>query len=124
MNKNTYKILLAQWISASGNHVHQLALPLLIYQKTASSGNFALALLAETVPWVICAPFLAPYFQKFSSKNILIASDLLRAAICIFIAFYDWSEIQLFILMFLMVSSNSMVWVLLMDVDFVLSNFN
>jgi predicted MFS family arabinose efflux permease len=84
-----------------------MALPLLVYQKTRSSGDFALALMAETIPWVVCAPLLAPYLQRFSAKNTLLFSDFMRALICLVIAFSVWSRSELFVLMFLMGTCSS-----------------
>lgn len=107
MNRKALTLLASQWISASGNHLHQMALPLLVYQKTGSTGDFALALMAETIPWVICAPLLAPYLQRFSAKHTLLLSDILRALICLVIAFYSWSQQELFGLMFLMGTCSS-----------------
>lgn len=107
MKRSNYLLLFAQWISNFGNHLHQIALPLLVYQKTGSAGDFALSLFAETVPWVFIAPVLSTFLKKFSSKNVLLVSDIFRAVLTLAIAFYDWNKWEILIIVFALGSFSS-----------------
>jgi hypothetical protein len=107
LKKNSILIIFAQWISSFGSKLHLLALPLIIYQNTNSAQLLALGFLAETLPWMILAPFLAIFLENKNSKYILIISDLIRALLCILLAFTNYNTIFFLLVMFLLGIFNS-----------------
>lgn len=107
MNRKAIQILLAQWTSTFGTHFHQLALPLLIYQRTGAVQDFAFSMLAETLPWVLFSPIAIRHLKSFNVKRVLVTADLLRLIFCLVIALVPLPTANLLLLMVLMGSANS-----------------
>jgi hypothetical protein len=107
LNRNTFLMVLAQWISTAGSQLHLLALPLIIYQQTGSTQLLALGFLAETLPWMILAPKLSPSLSRFSSQNIMIIADVARTVLCVMLALIPFQAPLFLVLMFFLGSFNA-----------------
>lgn len=108
MDRNIFKILFARWTSLFGDALHQLALPILLYQRTGSASLLAMAFLAETLPWVLVAPLFSHILARYSVKFMVIALDIARALLCLMIAFYALTPPQILLCMFLLGACSSL----------------
>ncbi len=75
-----------QLISLFGDRLHQLALVALVGEAT-QNGSFAVAMVfvAATVPNLVFGPLAGALVDRWDQKRVMIASDLLRAAIVLVI---------------------------------------
>lgn len=105
-SRNITLLISSQWISCFGSKLHELALPLIIYQTTGSAKLLAIGFMVETLPWVILAPSLAPLLDRFSAKRILLCADLARFALCAFLAISPNNTTTFLITMFLIGTFN------------------
>jgi MFS transporter, DHA3 family, macrolide efflux protein len=73
---------LAQVISSLGDRVHQVALVFLVARATDNSPlALGLVFAAITIPGLIVGPFAGALVDRWDRKHVMVASDLLRAAI-------------------------------------------
>lgn len=75
-----------QLISLFGDRLHQLALVALVGEAT-QNGAFAVAMVfvAATVPNLVVGPLAGALVDRWDQKRVMIASDLLRAALVLLI---------------------------------------
>ena len=75
-----------QLVSLFGDRLHQLALVALVGEAT-QNGAFAVAMVfvAATVPNLVFGPLAGALVDRWDQKRVMIASDLLRAAIVLLI---------------------------------------
>ncbi len=75
-----------QLVSLFGDRLHQLALVALVGEAT-QNGAFAVAMVffAATVPNLFFGPLAGAFVDRWDQKRVMIASDLLRAAIVLLI---------------------------------------
>ena len=78
---------LAQTISLFGDRLHQVALGVLVYAITDSPLATGLVFLAATLPNILLGPIAGTFVDRWEHKRVLIASDLIRAAIVLAIPF-------------------------------------
>lgn len=82
------RLLTAYFISAVGDWLYKLALPLLVFQITGSAvqmaGTFALTFL----PFLLISVFGGVIADRFQRKRVLIACDL---SACLFLGLIAWS---------------------------------
>jgi MFS transporter, DHA3 family, macrolide efflux protein len=73
---------LGQVISSLGDRVHQVALVFLVARATNNSPlALGLVFAAITVPGLIVGPFAGALVDRWDRKHVMVASDLIRAAI-------------------------------------------
>jgi MFS transporter, DHA3 family, macrolide efflux protein len=73
---------LGQVISSLGDRIHQVALVFLVARATDSSPlALGLVFAAITVPGLIVGPFAGALVDRWDRKHVMVASDLIRAAI-------------------------------------------
>lgn len=77
----------AQTISLFGDRLHQVALGVLIYALTNSPLATGLVFLAATLPNIVLGPIAGTFVDRWEHKRVLIASDLLRAALVVAIPY-------------------------------------
>lgn len=86
---------LGQTISLFGDRLHQVALAVLVYGATGSPLATGLVFLAATLPNLFVAPLAGPFVDRWNQKHVLIASDLIRAALVVAIPFVVTANIAL-----------------------------
>jgi MFS transporter, DHA3 family, macrolide efflux protein len=73
---------LGQVISSLGDRIHQVALVFLVARATDNSPlALGLVFAAITVPGLIVGPFAGALVDRWNRKHVMVASDLIRAAI-------------------------------------------
>jgi len=65
-----------QLVSVLGSALTQFALAVYIYQKTGSSTQLGLSLLAGTLPFILFAPFAGALVDRWNRKWVILAADL------------------------------------------------
>ena len=78
---------LAQTISLFGDRLHQVALGVLVYAVTNSPLATGLVFLAATLPNILLGPIAGTFVDRWEHKRVMIASDLIRAALVVAIPF-------------------------------------
>lgn len=86
---------LAQTISLLGDRLNQVALAVLVYAVTNSPLATGLVFLAATLPNIALGPIAGTFVDRWEHKRVLIASDLLRAALVVLIPFAALYDIVL-----------------------------
>jgi MFS family permease len=69
-----------QIISLFGDRVNQIALAAFVYEVTNSALAVALAFVVGTVPNLLLSPIAGAFVDRWDHKQVLVISDLLRAA--------------------------------------------
>jgi DHA3 family macrolide efflux protein-like MFS transporter len=78
---------LAQAISLFGDRLHQVALAVLALALTNSPLATGLVFLAATLPNLILSPIAGTFVDRLNHRRVMIASDLLRAALVLALPF-------------------------------------
>ncbi|HWH24275.1 MAG TPA: MFS transporter, partial [Candidatus Limnocylindria bacterium] len=86
---------LAQAISLFGDRLHQVALAVLVYALTDSPLLTGLVFLAATLPNILLGPVAGTFVDRWEHKHVLIASDLLRAALVLLLPFAAFANVLL-----------------------------
>ena len=76
-----FPLWLGQLVSNFGDTLHYIALVVLVYNLTGRGAAVAALVAAEIVPALLLAPLAGVVIDRFSRKGVLIASDLVRAAL-------------------------------------------
>src|SRR6478672_735022 len=72
-------------ISLFGDRVHQIALAFLVLAVTHSPVAVAFVFVAATLPNLFLSPIAGTYVDRWDQKDVMVVSDLLRAAIILII---------------------------------------
>jgi MFS transporter, DHA3 family, macrolide efflux protein len=78
---------LAQAISLFGDRLHQVALAVLAFALTNSPLLTGLVFLAATLPNLLLGPIAGTFVDRLDHRRVMIASDLVRAALVIALPF-------------------------------------
>jgi MFS family permease len=76
-----FPLWLGQVLSAFGDTLHYIALVVLVFELTGRGLAVAGLVAAEVVPVLLLGPVAGVVIDRFSRKRVLIAADLLRAAL-------------------------------------------
>ena len=76
---------LAQLVSTIGSALTDLAAGILVFRLTGSALNVGLVLIVAALPTLFVGLFAGVFVDRFDRKRILLASDILRAAIVVLI---------------------------------------
>jgi MFS family permease len=88
---------MGQVVSEIGDYFNAVAVLALILEQTGSGMLVSLVFLSRAIPSVLAAPFAGVLLDRLSRKNIMIASDLVRAVIALgFVLTVDASRPWLF----------------------------
>src|SRR3954471_11831995 len=82
-NPNYRYMWIGQVVSEIGDYFNAVAVLALIMQQTGSGLIVSLVFLSRAVPSVLAAPFAGVLLDRMSRRHIMIASDLIRAAIAL-----------------------------------------
>ena len=69
-----------QLISLFGDRIHQIALAFLVFNATNSPLAVALVFVAATLPNLLISPIAGTFVDRWDHQEVLVVSDLLRAA--------------------------------------------
>lgn len=88
---NFGRFWLGQAVSQVGDQVHDLTVLWLVYSWTGSGLAVGGVLIASTLPGVLVAPLAGQLADRISRRIILVASDLLRAGVALYLAWRAFS---------------------------------
>ncbi len=80
LNPSFSALWVGQLISLFGDRVNQIALAAFVYEVTNSPVAVALTFFAGMVPNLILSPIAGAYVDRWDQKQVLVISDILRAA--------------------------------------------
>ncbi|MGZ8757828.1 MAG: MFS transporter [Aeromicrobium sp.] len=86
---------LAQTISLLGDRLHQVALGVLVYGIIDSPLLTGMVFLAGTLPNILLGPIAGTFVDRWEHKRVLIASDLIRAALVLVLPFAAMIDVVL-----------------------------
>ncbi|HET7677424.1 MAG TPA: MFS transporter [Candidatus Limnocylindrales bacterium] len=86
---------LGQVISLFGDRLHQVALGVLVYALTGSPLLTGLTFVAATLPNLLLGPIAGTFVDRWDHKQVLVVSDLLRAALVLFLPIAALQDIRL-----------------------------
>ncbi len=85
LNGTFSALWVGQLISLFGDRVNQIALGAFVYEVTDSPLALALTFLVGTIPNLIFSPFAGVFVDRWDQKQVLVVSDILRAAFVLLI---------------------------------------
>ncbi len=80
LNGSFSALWVGQVISFFGDRVHQIALASIVYGLTGSALALSLVFVAATLPNLVLGPLAGTLVDRWDQKQVLVVSDLLRAA--------------------------------------------
>jgi MFS family permease len=85
LNSSFSALWVGQLISLFGDRVHQIAIAALVFGLTHSPVALAFVFVAATLPNLVLSPIAGAYVDRWDQKDVMVVSDLLRAAIILLI---------------------------------------
>ena len=85
LNSSFTSLWAGQLISLFGDRIHQLALAAAVLVTTGSAFATALVFVTATLPNLLFSPIAGTLVDRWDHKDVLVVSDLLRAATVLFI---------------------------------------
>ena len=85
LNGSFSALWVGQVISLFGDRVNQLALGAFVYEITDSAFALALTFLVGTIPNLIFSPVAGAFVDRWDKKQVLVVSDILRAALVLLV---------------------------------------
>ncbi len=81
LNGSFTSLWTGQMISLFGDRIHQIALAFLVGERTNSIIAVAFVFVAATLPNLLLAPIAGAYVDRWNHRDVLVVSDILRAAV-------------------------------------------
>ncbi len=78
-----FPLWLAQLVSTLGDTLHYIALVVLVFHLSGRGASVAVLVAAEILPVLLLGPIAGVIIDRVSRKNVLIASNLLRAVLAL-----------------------------------------
>ena len=85
LNSSFSALWVGQLISLFGDRIHQIALAFLVLAVTNSPLAMALVFVFASLPNLFLSPIAGTYVDRWDQKDVMVVSDLLRAAIILLI---------------------------------------
>ncbi|HET9522218.1 MAG TPA: MFS transporter, partial [Candidatus Limnocylindrales bacterium] len=85
LNPSFSALWVGQLISLFGDRIHQIALAFLVLAVTGSPVAVAFVFVAATLPNLFLSPIAGTYVDRWDQKDVMVVSDLLRAALILII---------------------------------------
>lgn len=85
LNGSFSALWVGQVISLFGDRVNQIALMAFVYEVTDSPFAVALTFFVSTVPNLLFSPLAGTFVDRWDQKQVLVVSDILRAAIVLLV---------------------------------------
>lgn len=95
-----------QLLSATGTWLLVVAVPVHVFQLTHSARDTGLAFVAEVIPMVALGPVAGVFADRWSKRQTMIITNLLRAASVLLLVFFT-SPDRLWVLLLSVVAENS-----------------
>src|SRR4051812_22775575 len=86
-NRSFARLWIAQLISVAGSALSSLAGAMLVYRLTGSALSVGLMLMVAALPSLLVGPVAGVFVDRLNRKHVMIAADLLRAALVAAIPF-------------------------------------
>jgi len=99
---------LAGTISLFGDRLHQIALSVMVLGLTGSAMQTGLVFLAAALPNLILGPIAGTFVDRWDQKHVMIASDLIRAAMVLMLPFVAEANVWLVYPMVFLVTTVSL----------------
>lgn len=84
-NKNFFLLWQGQLVSVLGDVLYMLALELWILKITGSTGLMGLLGAVTMLPRIILGPFAGVFVDRWSRKNVIVITDLIRGIVITFV---------------------------------------
>ena len=81
LNGSFSSLWTGQMISLFGDRIHQIALAFLVGERTNSIVAVAFVFVAATIPNLLLSPIAGAFVDRWNQHDVLIVSDILRAAV-------------------------------------------
>jgi MFS family permease len=91
-NMDFLKFWVGQTVSNLGSSITLLAFPLLIYARTDSALSLSLMSMANLLPYPLFGLFIGAWVDRVDRKRLMIAMDLVRAALVATIPLMAWID--------------------------------
>ncbi len=85
LNGSFSALWVGQVISLFGDRVNQIALGAFVYEVTNSPFAVALTFFMGTIPNLVFSPIAGAYVDRWDKKQVLVISDILRAALALLV---------------------------------------
>ena len=85
LNGSFSALWVGQVISLFGDRVNQIALGAFVYEVTDSPFAVALTFFVGTIPNLFFSPIAGAYVDRWDQKQVLVVSDILRAALALLV---------------------------------------
>jgi len=95
LNSSFSALWTGQLISLFGDRVHQIALTFLVAAVTDSPVAVAFVFVAATLPNLLLSPIAGTYVDRWNQRDVMVVSDLLRAACVLMIPIIASANIYL-----------------------------
>jgi hypothetical protein len=107
LNGSFTSLWTGQMISLFGDRVHQIALAFLVGGVTQSIIAVAFVFVAATLPNLLLAPIAGTFVDRWNQRDVMIVSDLLRAAVVLLMPIAIFTNVYLVYPMIFLVTSIS-----------------
>jgi MFS family permease len=107
LNGSFTSLWTGQMISLFGDRIHQIALAFLVEGVTHSVLAVAFVFVAATIPNLLLAPIAGTYVDRWNQRDVMIVSDVLRAAVVLLMPIAAVTNVWLVYPMIFLVTSIS-----------------
>jgi MFS family permease len=104
-SRTYFPLWLGQLISNFGDTLNYIALVVLVFRLTGSGLAVSVTVVFEIIPVLLLAPIAGVIIDRFPRKAILVLSDLVRAALVLFLIFADEAW-HVYLIAFLLTSAS------------------
>lgn len=101
-------IMITKWLTTFGAYLQSVALPIIIYTVTGSAELLSWTFFAETLPWLVVAPwFVKVVISTFSVKRAYILTNIFRGGLTLLLALSMYNNALVIIIFFFLGILNS-----------------
>src|SRR5438552_887983 len=86
-DRRYFPLWLGQLVSSLGDTLNYIALVVYVYQLTGSGFDLSKLSLFQIIPILLIAPVAGVIIDRYPRKSVLIAADLVRALLIVFLVF-------------------------------------
>lgn len=85
--RNFRALWLGQLVSVIGDAFHDIAIPILVFQRTGTATSVAIVVLCQWLPMLVVGPLGGILADRRDRRRIMLLTDLLRAGLVLFVPF-------------------------------------
>jgi predicted MFS family arabinose efflux permease len=97
-NTNLRALLPSVFVSSAGDWIFQIAILLYIFTDSQSAMMISAFVLTSALPSLFLSPVIIRYITKFSNKHVLVAADIIRAALVGLLILLHDSMVAIFVI--------------------------